>query len=81
MNNLDILDLLYYGHSCSDCDQELFCAQKTICEDWKQQTAETRLVKNLSASMGIPAAYIWGNAANEVEKKIDEFVIKKATNE
>ncbi len=78
VDKLDILDLLYYGHSCSDCEQELYCAPLNLCCEWRQQTTETELAKELSASMGVPAAYLMGGATKEFANEIDRIVTKRA---
>ncbi len=78
MNKLDALDLLYHEHSCSDCEQELFCPLHKLCENWKEQSTETEIMKKLSVSMGIPAAYLFHESGKELAKEIDSFVITQA---
>jgi hypothetical protein len=78
MNKLDVLDLLYHEHSCSDCEQQSYCALQQTCDDWKQQSTETEIMKKLSASMGIPVAYLMKESAKEFAKEIDSFVITQA---
>jgi len=62
LDRLKLLDLLYDGHSCDDCENQFFCKQKKqLCNHWNIASAEALLVKE---------------AGREFVKEIDRYILK-----
>lgn len=63
MDRIALLDLLYDGHSCDDCDEQISCKTKNhLCDQWGIMSAETLLVVS---------------AGKEFARALDEYALKQ----
>lgn len=80
MDRMKQLDLIFDGHGCTDCEEEIMCRMKDksgLCDEWELETPATYILKVVALRSGIPAAYLMKDTAEEFAKEIDRTVIER----
>ena len=65
MNKLDLLEHIYAGHSCSNCDHHIFCKDGRLCDRYCEMTDRTKIAVDIARILQVPPEYISASIQGE----------------